>query len=262
VSATSASLRPVPLPRENAYGHIKRLQWIRAQLPPLRRALELGCGTGYMLTLPLRTMGHDVVGIDLDEPSIAYGRRVLSDAGQPPAVLRTMDLRDADDDFGAVIASEVLEHLSDDDLHDVLGLIRAKLPPGGTLLVTVPNGYGWFEFEALLWKTPLGAFFRLGPVQGAIYRLKHRCVGDYVDAAHPSTVADSPHLQRFTRRAIRHLLDARGFEVQEVRGSVLFAGPFSNALLTGIRPLMRLNARLGDLAGPLAAGFYIAARRR
>jgi SAM-dependent methyltransferase len=253
----------VPLPRENAYGHVKRLGWIRAHLPRGRRALELGSGTGYMLTLPLRTAGYDVIGVDLDEPSVRYGRRVLADAGQPPDVLRAIDLRDVDDELGAIIASEVLEHLTDDILRDVLALIHAKLAPGGLLLVTVPNGYGWFELEALLWRTPLGALFRLGPVQGLLLRVKRRLRGsEYLDAAHPSTVADSPHMQRFTLRRIRRVLSDAGFEVESARGSVLFAGPFSHLLFTGLEPLMRLNARLGDLAGPAAAGFYLAARRR
>lgn len=253
----------VPLPRENAYGHVKRLDWIRAQLPRGRRALELGCGTGYMLTLPLRAAGYDVIGVDLDEPSVRYGQRVLADAGEPPDALRAIDLREVDEELGAIIASEVLEHLSDDTLGDVLALIRAKLAPGGLLLVTVPNGYGWFELEALLWRTPLGALFRLGPVQGLLLRLKRRLRGgDYLDAAHPSTVADSPHMQRFTRRRIMRILDDAGFEVEAVQGSVLFAGPFSHLLFTGLDPLMRVNARLGDLAGPAAAGFYLTARRR
>jgi SAM-dependent methyltransferase len=253
---------PVPLPRENAYGHVKRLHWIVSHLPEGRRALELGCGTGYMLTLPLRTWGHDVIGVDLDEPSVAYGRRVLEQAGQPPDALRAIDLRDVEDELGAVIASEVLEHVDDRTRTELLALIHSTLPSGGTLLVTVPNGYGWFELEALLWRTPLGALFRLGTVQGLLHRLKRLLAGEYVDAAHPSTVADSPHVQRYTRRRIRRILRDAGFEVQEVRGSVLFAGPFSHLLFTGLGPVMRLNSRLGDLAGPLAAGFYLAARRR
>ena len=47
--------------------------------------------------------------------------------------------------------SEVLEHLHDDELDALLGEVRSRLAPGGRLLVTVPNGYGWFEMEHFFW---------------------------------------------------------------------------------------------------------------
>jgi SAM-dependent methyltransferase len=253
----------VPLPRENIYGHVKRLNWIRARLRETDRTIEFGCGTGYMLTLPLRSWGYDVRGVDLDEASIARGRVILTEAGQPQDALQAIDLRDVEGRLDALIASEVLEHLSDATLAEALALIHERLRPGGLLLVTVPNGYGWFELEALLWeRTVLGRLFRLGPVRGSIYRLRRRLVGaHYMDAAHPSTVADSPHVRRFTLRSLRETLESAGFAVQDVTGSVMFCGPFTHGLLTGVEPFMRWNACLGSRFPTLAAGFYVAARR-
>ena len=69
-----------------------------------------------------------MVGIDLDEPSISYGRDLLRRNSLAPDALRVADLG-----------------LS------TLSTIRDRLRPGGRLLVTVPNGYGWFELEARLW---------------------------------------------------------------------------------------------------------------
>jgi SAM-dependent methyltransferase len=261
-AGSQARAGSVPLPRENVYGHGKRLQWIREQLAPTDRAIEFGCGTGYMLTLPLRAWGYDVRGVDLDEPSIAYGREILAAAGQPPDALQAIDLRDVDGPLDALIASEILEHLDDATLAEALALIHARLKPGGLLLVTAPNGYGWFELEALLWaRTPLGRLFRLGPVRGLAYRLRQRLNRGYLDAAHPSTVADSPHVRRFTLRSLRSTLEAAGFTVESARGSVMLCGPFTHALLTGIEPFMRRNAWLGHRFPALAAGFYVAARR-
>jgi SAM-dependent methyltransferase len=252
----------VSLPRENVYGHVKRLHWIREWLRPADRAIEFGCGTGYMLALPLRAAGYDVCGVDLDRESIARGREIMAAAGQPPEVLQAVDLRDVEGPLDVVIASEILEHLGDAALHESLLLIRDRLRPEGLLLVTVPNGYGWFELEALLWqRTPLGRLFRLGPVQGLMYRLRRLLAGPYEDAAHPSTVADSPHLRRFTLRSLCATLEANGFAVESTRGSVMCCGPFTHAVLTGVSPFMRLNAFLGDRFPALAAGFYVAARR-
>jgi|SRR5271166_995758 len=260
--ASQALAGGVPLPRENVYGHVKRLRWIADRLRPSDRVIEFGCGTGYMLTLPLRAWGYDVRGVDLDQGSIARGREILEAAGQPPEALQAIDLRDVEGPLDVVIASEVLEHLDDSALGEALALIRERLRPGGLLLVTVPNGYGWFELEAVLRDhTPLGWLFGLGPVQGLLHRLRSRTTRGYVDAAHPSTVADSPHLRRFSLRSLRATLEAAGFAVESSSGSVMFCGPFTHALLTGVEPFMRANARLGSRFPALAAGFHVAARR-
>ena len=252
-----------PLPKENAYGSVKRLDWIRGRLDPRRRAVELGCGTGYMLTYPLRTWGYDVVGVDLDAPSVEYGRGVLERSGIDPEALQARDLRDLDGPIHTVIASEVLEHLDDAELDAMLDLVHDRLDPGGQLIVTVPNGYGWFELEAALWfRTGFDRLARAFPLNRLIALYRSRAVGDYEDAAHPSTIADSPHKQRFTLRRIRGLLERKGFDVEAATGSVLFAGPFSNVLFTGMRRVMAWNGRMADRVPPLASGFFLAARKR
>ena len=163
-----------------------------------------------------------------------------------PNALRRADLRDLEETYDAIIASEVLEHLTDDDLQSVLAAIRERLRPGGRLLVTVPNGYGWFELEAALWfRTGVDRFYHRRRVNRIVSGVHHLLTRGYVDAVFPSTVADSPHRQRFTHRSIRRLLTDAGFGIEDIRGSVLIAGPFSQLLFTGIDPAMRINAALG-----------------
>jgi SAM-dependent methyltransferase len=231
------------------------------QLTPSDRALELGCGTGYMITLPLRTWGYDVVGIDLDEPSIRYGRDLLRRNGLNPGALRVAELDQLDESFDVVLASEVLEHLTDHELESTLSTIRARLRPGGRLLVTVPNGYGWFELEAALWfRTGFDRLFNRRWPNRLICRIQSLLARGYIDAEHPSTLADSPHRQRFTYRSIQRHLREAGFEVVAARGSVLIAGPFSHVALTGFGIVRRINAALGRRLSPIAAGFYVSAR--
>lgn len=253
---------PVALPRENIAGHIQRLNWLRGHLCRTDHALELGCGTGYMITLPMRTWGYDLVGIDLDDRSVQLGRELLACNGLDPGALRMADLRNLEEAYDAIIASEVLEHLADDDLRPVLAAIHERLRPGGQLLVTVPNGYGWFELEAALWfRTGVDRFYRRRRVNRVVSGIHHVLTRGYVDAVFPSTVADSPHRQRFTHRSIQRLLTDAGFGIEHIRGSVLIAGPFSQLLFTGIDPAMRINATLGRRLPWVAAGFYVAARR-
>jgi SAM-dependent methyltransferase len=219
-----------------------------------------------MITYPMRTWGYDVTGVDIDATSIEYGQRLLERAGMDPGALRLQDLRDVKGQLDAVIASEVLEHLDDAVLSASLDLIREKLRPDGRLLVTVPNGWGWFELEALLWnRLGVGAYLQRraerGAGSGAINRAKRHAVDDYVADACASTLAHSPHVQRFTFGSIQRVLAAHGFEVVRARGSVLVCGPLSDLALTGMEDVMRLNSTLGRRLSRVAAGFYVAAAR-
>jgi SAM-dependent methyltransferase len=251
----------VQLPRENIYGNYARLEWLRSHLDRASdHAVELGCGTAYMLTLPLRVWGYDVVGVDLDQTSVDYGRGVMREAGITEDAVRCTDIADYEDPLTVVIASEVLEHMPDDVLDSALATVRAKLGPGGKLLVTIPNGYGWFELEAALWgKLGIGRLIEWSRLDAVIWRLKHLVTGGYRDAVRPSTLADSPHVQRFTLAGIRARLERAGFEVVQAQGSALVCGPFSNLLFTGFRRVMALNVALGRRWPPIAAGFQLVA---
>jgi 2-polyprenyl-3-methyl-5-hydroxy-6-metoxy-1,4-benzoquinol methylase len=232
-------------------------------LDPQDRILELGCGTGYMITLPMLRRGYRVEGIDLDRPSIELGQSLLAAHGFPAMTLQVSELAELDGTYDAIIASEVLEHLDDEQLASVLQAIRSRLRRRGLLLVTVPNGYGWFELEAALWfRTGIDGLFHRRRINRWVSLMHHVLTGGYVDATWPSTIAHSPHRQRFTYTSIRRVLDTAGFDVECARGSVLLAGPFSHLLLTGIRPAMRINSALGRRLPWIAAGFYVTARRR
>jgi SAM-dependent methyltransferase len=253
------------VPRENVYGHLQRLHWLRDHLRPEDRVVEFGCGTGRLITLPLRAWGYDVTGVDLDDRSIEYGRALLREAGLEPDALQTVDLRDLPGPFEAVIASEILEHLDDDELRTSLDLIRDRLVPGGKLLVTTPNGYSLFELENLLWyRTGLDRLYR----RAASGRLAHRLRrlkaqhADWSEEAAPMTLADSPHKQRFTWRSIHDVVARAGFEVVEARGAILFCGPFTDLAFSGLPRAMALNKRLGRRFPRAASDFYLAAVKR
>jgi SAM-dependent methyltransferase len=253
------------VPRENVYGHLQRLQWLRGHLRPQDRTVEFGCGTGRLITLPLRVWGYDVVGVDLDERSIEHGRGLLREAGLDPEALRTVDLRDLSGPFDAVIASEILEHLDDEELRASLELIREQLVRGGKLLVTTPNGYSLFELENLLWyRTGVDRLYRRlrsGRLAGRLRRLK-AAHADWSEEDEPMTLADSPHKQRFTWHGIHRILTEAGFDVVEARGATLFCGPFSDVAFSGLPRVMALNKRLGRRFPRAASDFYLAAVRR
>ena len=244
---------------ENVYGSSKRLTWLASHFTKIDSILEMGCGTGYMICLPLKKMGYSIQGLDLDSRSIEYGRRVFQDEDIDPSCLKTMDIANVNDLLDVVIASEVLEHISDHDLNDVLKNIKKSLKPAGKLLVTIPNGYGWFEMESFIWnKLGLGKFLQMTRVAHLVESAKKFIFGDAtLHPPHPSTLSESPHIQRFTLRKIKTLLHQNGFEVLQTSGSVLFAGPFTNLIFHGIKPFLKANCFLGDQFKQLASGYFI-----
>jgi SAM-dependent methyltransferase len=96
-----------------------------------RRILDVGCGTGTMLTY-LQAFG-DAEGVDIDEEAIGYCRE---------RGLQSVQLGEAtklpypDDSFDLVTILDVVEHLDDDVA--AFREMRRVLRPGGRLLVTVP----------------------------------------------------------------------------------------------------------------------------
>jgi hypothetical protein len=81
-----------------------------------------------------------------------------------------------------------------------------------------------------------------------------------VDPGEPSTLASSPHIQRFTLSSITRLLGTAGFEIIDARGSVACSGPFINLFFAGFQGLLEANARWGDRLGGLASGYFLACR--
>jgi 2-polyprenyl-3-methyl-5-hydroxy-6-metoxy-1,4-benzoquinol methylase len=255
--AAAAQLVP-----ETVYGNLKRLRWILRHVDEADEVLEVGCGTGRMLVRPLAKLGYRMQGIDLDAPSIELGKKLLEAEGLDSGILTVRPLSSVSVRPDVIIVSEVLEHLRDEELPPFLDEVRACLKPSGTLLVTVPNGYGWFEMESFVWwKLRLGhLLFRSGFCH-LVESAKARHLGaEAVAAGEPSTLASSPHVQRFTLSSIIRLLRSSGFEITDARGSVACSGPFTNLLFAGFAGLLERNGRWGDRLGRLASGYFVACR--
>ncbi len=102
-------------------------------LPRLPHILEIGCGTGH--NLPMLSAFGSVDAVELDDHSRELASRVL---GRPVVASRLPELPGLPaDQYDMIALLDVLEHIEDD--RAALQAIAARLAPGGTLLLTVPQ---------------------------------------------------------------------------------------------------------------------------
>lgn len=173
-----------------------------------RRVLDAGCAGGYVALMLMR-LGHEVTGIELNEPMAAAARSrgvsvVEHDLEEP--------LPFDDASFDAVHACEIVEHLFDTEgfLHE----LHRVLVPGGVLVLSTPN---LNSLENRI-RVPLG---RSLPMWGA-----------YPDDRHGS------HVRVLNKMKLEELLSRTGF-----RGEA-FAGMNQGRLAQLLDPLPTLSKML------------------
>lgn len=126
----------------------------RLGIGPSSKVIDVGCGAGRHAFEAYRR-GADVIAFDRDEAelrSVETILRAMAENGEAPAAASAeavvgdaLRLPYPDQAFDCVIASEILEHVTQDDAA-IAELIRV-LKVGGTLAVSVPR---WFP-EQVCW---------------------------------------------------------------------------------------------------------------
>jgi 2-polyprenyl-3-methyl-5-hydroxy-6-metoxy-1,4-benzoquinol methylase len=146
---------------------------IRPALPPpgAGSVVDIGCGQGELVRLLLAD-GYDAEGIDVSPEQVAIAHAVGLDRVQEGDYRGTLQARAGQ--LAAVTATDLLEHLTKDEVLDTLDRIAVALAPGGVLVARVPNAV-----------SPFGGHIRYG---------------------------DFTHESWFTARSIRQLAAAASFE--------------------------------------------------
>ena len=147
----------------------------RLDLRAGERLLDLGCGFGRHSHEALKR-GAEVVACDLARPEVEQVRdlaRLLVAEGEvgesvmaAPVQGDAVELPFDDDSFDRVIASEVLEHVDDDET--AFAELARVLRPGGRLAVTIP---AWLP-ETVCWK--LSSDYHAPAVPGGHVRIYRR----------------------------------------------------------------------------------------
>lgn len=167
-------------------------------LSPHRDAaiLDVGCGAGHYLHWLCHLGYRNVLGVDASTVAVAH-----CEAHRLPARhvedLGAM-LRDADERYETIVMNDVIEHIDQHKLLDVLLAAHSALQPGGCLLVKTLNMAS----------------------RGGLY-LRY---------------ADLTHTGGFTEHSLRQALAAAGFSSIDVRPYVFpRGGPKRNAWLVAQR---------------------------
>ena len=122
------------------------VRYERLDLQPNDMVLDLGCGFGRHAYEALRR-GADVVACDLGYEELVQVRNIAAVMWSDGEITEGTMLETAngdatqlpfsDESFDRVIASEVMEHIEQDQ--EVLSELTRVLRPGGVLAVTIPS---------------------------------------------------------------------------------------------------------------------------
>jgi 2-polyprenyl-3-methyl-5-hydroxy-6-metoxy-1,4-benzoquinol methylase len=236
------SRHPLAGLKENLWGYQKRLHFvvrgIRAACdrpPSAVSVLDVGCGTGAQLAMPLATLGFEVTGVDTHEGSITTARASRSIGTFIHGRVSELPPRKYD----VVIVSEVLEHLDHPEalLTDALPYLADK----GLMFVTVPNGYGEFEFDRRLYKA-----LRLDVLFEGLYRALRAVLRRQPRPHQASSEDESDHIQRFTLERLHRMFSNCGLEVVSQRATSLVSGPLVAHTVARLPGFVELNVRLAD----------------
>ncbi|MFE4573235.1 glycosyltransferase [Paenibacillus chitinolyticus] len=103
--------------------------------------LEIGCANGD-LSIFIASHGAKLYGIDIDPVAIDLARHKVAELGFDTCHFQIGNgykLQFEDDTFDTVVVAEVLEHVNDP--YKILTEAHRVCRPGGTVIVSVPNGY-------------------------------------------------------------------------------------------------------------------------
>lgn len=175
-----------------------------AALPGRDRVLEIGCGTGNV-AIPIASLGYRVTACDIHKPSIESAGRRNPFANLQFAHGSIEQIKPQE--YKVIVLTEVIEHVH--EYREMIGRIAGAMRNDGTLILTVPNGWGITEVlcrpSYALKKWPGGA---------ALIKVVKRLLKT-ADLTTANTA--TPHVRFFTLNNIAKLFESNNLAIMSFR---------------------------------------------
>lgn len=134
------------------------LAWLPEKTAPLN-LLDFGCGSGVLVSA-LLGMGHNITAVDASAGMIASTREHLQASGFDPKRyhLETLTQEDGQGEYlrrqyDGIYSLGVLEYVPAP--HGLLSLWAKLLPPGGVLVLSLPNRHSLLrQLEGFIYRNP------------------------------------------------------------------------------------------------------------
>jgi SAM-dependent methyltransferase len=113
--------------------------------------LDIGCGRGEFLEL-LQANGVAATGVEIDPTLVAEGRAGGLEIASGDGVVHLASL--ADNSLGGVAMIQVIEHLTRQQVVDVVAIAGQKVRPGGVVVVETVNPQSLYTFAHSFYVDP------------------------------------------------------------------------------------------------------------
>jgi 2-polyprenyl-3-methyl-5-hydroxy-6-metoxy-1,4-benzoquinol methylase len=151
--------------------------------------VDIGCGRGEFLQL-LREHGVSATGVDVEESMVAECERLGLDAVLGDGIAYLESTPEAS--LGGIVAAQVIEHLSTNDLVRLVRVGFSRLRPGGVMLLETVNPTALITFSSFY-----ADFTHNRPVHPQAVQWLAESAGFEAEIEYVSPVSDDRRLRSF-----------------------------------------------------------------
>jgi SAM-dependent methyltransferase len=131
-------------PQEIFNQHFANMDWncFSKYIPTKSKVLEIGCGTGNLLTRTCNYLDGWGIGVDISSNSLSYARRLADFLGKAPCYFirgSGFSLSFPENTFDVVLSAGVIEHFTPDKTKQMVQEHTRVCKLKGRVIISVPN---------------------------------------------------------------------------------------------------------------------------
>ncbi len=208
----------------------RRAKEIIEALDPINgeKIMDLGCGTGYYLfLLSSLSVKLDLVGFDNDKKALDEAKESLKERNIKFILGDSRILPFRENSFDKIVASEVLEHIEDDE--KALSEIYKILKPNGLFVISTPSINYPFFWDPINWT------------------LQH-LFNAHIQKGFFSGIWNN-HMRLYGKKDLEIKFKNAGFEIEDSKELTFWCLPFNHYLINLIARLLydvKISPKIAD----------------